>query len=96
MADEETTDGRCSNAACDRGWVTIARDENGNFLGNDPTDPAIADRVLHTEVYPCQVCDRTRFLQAANGCFGRNHRPCELCEERRSAPSRRGGGHADH
>lgn len=83
----------CSNAACDHGWVTIARDKEGNFLGNNPTDPAIADKVLHTEVYPCQACDRTRFLQAANGCFARNHRPCELCEDRRAAVG--GKRHAD-
>lgn len=92
LADDEPTEGGCSNSACDRGWVPVATDKDGMFLGNDPTDPTYADRVKHTAVYPCQACDPVRFRQWMNGCFKRNHHPCELCEDRRT----RGGKHADH
>jgi hypothetical protein len=75
--------GPCKNAACDHGWVHVAKDENGMFLGNHPADPAYADRVAHTEVYPCPECDPSRFLELTEGCFNRRHTGCERCAYRR-------------
>jgi hypothetical protein len=76
--------GACSNSACDHGWVSVARDEDGMYLGPNPGDPAYADKVETSEVYPCPECNKELFLQATNGCFLRNHRPCERCRYRRS------------
>lgn len=73
---------------CDHGWVTVAKDENGMFLGNNPGDPAYARLVMHTEVYPCPNCDPGRFMQLAEGCFKRDHYPCERCEHRRNPNSK--------
>jgi hypothetical protein len=78
-------DGPCR--VCDHGWVTAAKDEHGLYLGPNPNDPEYAARVANTEVYPCPDCDPDKFLQAVNGCFARDHRPCERCQYRRSTRS---------
>jgi hypothetical protein len=79
---------------CQHGYVTIALDSDGHFLGNDPNDPAYAEIVANTAVYPCPDCRPQLFLQWENGCFQLYHEPCEKCDHRRR-PSRRRAHHDD-
>lgn len=81
LADEGAAS--CTHGCSER-WVTVCNDSDGNYLGSDPNDPTYAGIVASTAVYPCPDCAPDLFLQWTDGCFAREHRPCDRCRYRRS------------